>query len=106
MIRLKQAVGRLTIAATVAMILAGSPLTPTFAREKIVGLDSFSIQCRALQDESDDLIAEYGRPGTTLDRKEEILTELRNLGMTWNQIGCRKVFGQFTPIPTPPPYRR
>jgi hypothetical protein len=36
-------------------------------------------------------VGEY--PGANDGRKREILEGLRNIGRTWNEIGCRDAFG-------------
>jgi hypothetical protein len=63
------------------------------ARRPIEGHDSLAIACRSLRDRADGLIAEYGREGTSAARRQEIISELRNIGSDWNTIGCRDSFG-------------
>lgn len=44
------------------------------------GGDSHQIGCKSLQDQAQDLVDEYGDEGTTDARREQILSELRNIG--------------------------
>jgi hypothetical protein len=79
--------------ATVVVIGVGV-VAPAAAERVPPGGDSFQQGCRAIQDYTDGLIAEYKTASDA--RREEILAELRNWGMTWIQIGCRAVFGDIS----------
>lgn len=85
------------IATTLAGIGLTAPMfafpTPALADRVGPGLDGMSIQCRGMQGQADGLIAEYGDPSTSNDRRGEILTELREIGSDWIAIGCRAAFG-------------
>ena len=82
----------LSVAAIVTLAL------PQTAYARINGpvADSFSAGCLLLQNKADALRAEYADPNTTDARRDEILSELRNTGQTWIQIGCRSVFGSIS----------
>lgn len=83
---------RLLVLSVVAIATLALPQT-AFARINGPVADSFSAGCLLLQNKADALRAEYANPNTTDARREDILTELRNTGQTWIQIGCRAVFG-------------
>ncbi len=70
-------------------------LTPAIANARINGprITSFDFACGDLQDEGDRLRAEYARTPSTSPRRDEILARLREIGRTWQQIGCQAVFG-------------
>ncbi len=77
----------------IAAIFASS--LPLAAEARINGprITSIDFACGAIQDEIDQLRAEYASLSPYDSRREEILTRLRNLGSDWNSAGCRAVFG-------------
>jgi hypothetical protein len=83
--------------ASLALVTVAS--SPALARIKGPVLDSLSFQCLQLQNKSDALIAEY--KNATNARREEILTELRNNGRVWREIGCQAVYGNIAMIRLP-----
>ncbi len=82
--------------AVVASTLVVGPL-PAEARVNGPRYDSRSIQCGAAQDRADKLVAEYGKPGTTNARKQEILAELQRIADFWDTF-CRTRFGSINPV--------
>lgn len=58
-----------------------------------LGGDSHQRGCYSLQEQGEALLDEYGDASTTDARRVEILGELRSIGSTWDQIGCRSVWG-------------
>jgi hypothetical protein len=86
---------RQVIAASLLLvsILSAGVVTPASAQPVGPGIDGVSIACRSLQSQADGLIAEYGDEDTTNDRRGEILDELRSIGTSWIQIGCKAAFG-------------
>lgn len=86
---------RLLVLSVVAIATLALPQT-AFARINGPVADSFSAGCLMLQNKADALRAEYANENTTNARREEILSELRNTGQTWIQIGCRAVFGSIS----------
>jgi hypothetical protein len=89
--------------AGMAVVIAATSLaaTPALARIKKPGLDSLSQECFRVQNEADALRAEY--KDTSMDRREQILVELRALGSYWIAAGCRDLFGdisKFGRLPT------
>jgi hypothetical protein len=63
------------------------------ARRPIEGGDSLAIECRRQRNRADELIAEYGRSGTTEERRQDIISELREIGRNWRTLGCQDEFG-------------
>jgi hypothetical protein len=55
--------------------------------------DTLSLGCELLEDEAEQLLEEYRRDSTTNARRKQILERLREIGRTWDQIGCRALFG-------------
>ena len=78
---------------------ASTAVTPAAARVNGPVFDSFSAGCLSLQNDSDSLVGEY--KNATPARREEIIGQLRNIGSTWNQIGCKAVFGSISMIVKP-----
>lgn len=75
---------------------AGATATRVGAEPVGPGIDGVSQACRGIQNQINDLIGEYGRVGRANandPRLDDILAQLRSLGTTWNQIGCRAAFG-------------
>ena len=74
---------------------AGALILAPAANARINGprITSFDFACGNLQDEGDRLRAEYARTPSTSPRRDEILARLREIGRTWQQIGCQAVFG-------------
>ena len=97
------------LAALALALFAGSGIAATPASARVNGpvFDSFSAACLSLQSQADDLRAEYSRVGREnpySPRLGEILAELRNIGGSWNQIGCGAVFGSIAlSVVQPPP---
>jgi hypothetical protein len=85
------------ILATMLMVLLTAPDSAQ-ARQKIEGGDSLAIACRGLRNDADALIDEYGRPGTTGARREEIISELQNIGRDWRTVGCQEAYGDIARI--------
>jgi hypothetical protein len=85
----------LIVLSVTAIVTLALPQT-AYARINGPVADSFSAGCLLLQNKADALRAEYADPNTTDARRDEILTELRNTGQTWIQIGCRAVFGSIS----------
>ncbi len=88
-------VARRTVAAALLALAlfagASTAATPASARVNGPVFDTFSAGCLSLQNDADSLIGEY--KNATPARREEIIGQLRNIGSTWNQIGCKAVFG-------------
>jgi hypothetical protein len=99
---LKHNLNSVLIAGMAVVITATSlAVTPALARIKKPGLDSISQECFRVQNEADALRAEYR--DTSMDRREQILVELRALGSYWIAAGCREQFGdisKFGRLPT------
>jgi hypothetical protein len=99
---LKHNLNSVLIAGMAVVITATSlAATPALARIKKPGLDSISQECFRVQTEADALRAEYR--DTSMERREQILVELRALGSYWIAAGCRDQFGdisKFTRLPT------
>lgn len=79
-------------------LMVGASATATHVGAQPVdrGLDGFSNACADLQDQANALVAEYssvGRANPYDPRLDDILTQLRSLGTTWQQIGCQGVYG-------------
>ncbi len=85
---------RILLTLATAVAIGGCAVAPAAAERVPPGGDSFQQGCRAIQDYTNALIDEYKTAGDA--RREEILAELRNWGMTWIQIGCRDVFGDIS----------
>ncbi len=81
--------------ATAAVVTATLAIGPLPAEARVPSgprYDSRSIQCGAAQDRADKLVAEYSNPDTTNARKQEILSELRQIADFWDSF-CRGTFG-------------
>lgn len=57
------------------------------------GGDSLQRGCYSLEQRAQNLVAEYGAEGTTDQRKQEIVHELKQIGSDWNAVGCRSRYG-------------
>lgn len=76
--------------------------TMTAYAERPTGDSDLAEACRGLLDYADDLIDEYGNENTTPSRREKILEQLKNIGSTWDFIGCRDQWGDPKARPLPP----
>jgi hypothetical protein len=85
----------LTSAVALGLVLGVVAFTPGGVDAKPVppGGDSHQIQCRSLQNEANDLIAEYGNESTSNARREAIISRLRNIGSDWVAIKCKARYG-------------
>jgi hypothetical protein len=97
--RIAKAATTLTGVGLAAVVLASG--APALARPVGPGLDSMSVQCRAMQTQVGQLIGEYGDPSTSNARRGDILTQLREIGSDWIAIGCKAAFGSIA-IVLPP----
>jgi len=78
------------------MVGAGATATRVGAEPVGPGIDGVSQACRALQNQAQDLIDEYGRVGRANPndpRLNDLLAQIRSVGTTWQQIGCQAAFG-------------
>ena len=84
------------------LLASGIVAGPALAAPIPPGGDSHQRGCRALQTDAERLVEEYGRPGTTNQRRAEILEDLRNIGRDWRDTGCRARFGDIALTPPRP----
>ena len=85
---------RILLMMATAVMIGVSAVAPRVAERGPPGGGPFHQGGRTIQDYTNTLIDEYKTASDT--RREEILAELRNWGMTWIQIGCRDVFGDIS----------
>ena len=67
--------------------------------------DSFTWGCYQLQQQGNQLIAQYGsvgRANPNYPQLDTILQQIRNIGQTWKDIGCETVFGPISDIAVAP----
>jgi hypothetical protein len=79
-------------------VMVGAATTATRVGAEPVqrGLDGFSNACADLQDQAGSLVSQYGATAGANPndpRLDDILSQLRSIGTTWQQIGCQGVYG-------------
>jgi hypothetical protein len=77
------------VAALCLPLIMGSPAIARVPQGP--ALDSLSVGCKLLQNESDGLLAEYAGEKTP-QRADDILARLRAIASNWDQI-CKGAFG-------------
>jgi hypothetical protein len=96
--RIQLPVTRIHLLATAAGLGLLFTTTSVHAEPVRPGLDSFTMACAALQNNANALAKEY--KDASDDRRGDIIRELRNIGLTWRQIGCQAVFGSIALLPS------
>lgn len=85
------------------MVGAATTATRVGAEPVQRGLDGFSNACANLQDAASGLVSQYTATATANPgdpRLNDILSQLRSIGTTWQQIGCQGVYGNILRVAT------
>ncbi len=96
---LSSRLSRFVVAVGLALSLTatlGAALNLAAADRVAPGGNTFQRECRSLQDEVYQLYQDYKNYPA---RRSEILTQLREDGLTWKQIGCQAVWGDIRTAP-------